>query len=69
MLLYSFYFLKVTDIADAMILRNLISSFIESGMTIVTTSNRHPDGKSRMKRIFLLQLFEFRAVLEWDPEG
>ncbi len=36
---------QVTDIADAMILRRLLIGIHQNGTTIVTTSNRHPDGK------------------------
>jgi predicted ATPase len=36
---------QVTDIADAMVLRSLLSGFLKGGITMVTTSNRHPDGK------------------------
>jgi predicted ATPase len=39
---------QVTDIADAMILRRLLIGFYQNGTTIVTTSNRHPDGRKKL---------------------
>ncbi|MEX0957909.1 MAG: cell division protein ZapE [Burkholderiales bacterium] len=33
----------ITDIGDAMLMRNLLQSLFEHGVTLVTTSNQHPD--------------------------
>lgn len=37
----------VTDITDAMLMRNLLESLFEEGVVLVTTSNTHPDGLYR----------------------
>ena len=66
---YNTIFIKVTDIADAMILKNLLSSFIEKGMTIITTSNRHPDGKIICLFVFIfIIVYILRIIFKRDSK-
>jgi len=64
---------QVTDIADAMILRRLFGAVWESGGTMVSTSNRHPDKlyeNGLNRSLFLPFIAELQEKCEvWRLEG
>ncbi len=60
--------LQVSDIGDAMIMRNLLASLFEHGVALVTTSNQHPDelyahGLQRAQFLAAIELIKARMSL------
>lgn len=64
----------VTDIGDAMLMRNLLEGLLDHGVVLVTTSNQHPDnlyrdGLQRSQFVPAIELLKGRLeVVEVDGE-
>uniref|UniRef100_A0A8C5KA27 AFG1-like ATPase n=1 Tax=Jaculus jaculus TaxID=51337 RepID=A0A8C5KA27_JACJA len=57
---------QVTDIADAMILKQLFENLFKNGVVVVATSNRPPEGKNKHCILSLLVLQEYCETVQLD---
>ena len=68
--LLAFDEMQITDIADAMIVGRLFQRLFDGGVTLVTTSNRHPDdlydeGLNRHLFLPFIEMIKTRCVV-WE---